>query len=443
MKKKDKGIKNLTSLASSLLPKGRFAKGVIKISLGTLLGQIVIMLFSPVLTRLYTPDDFGVLAVYTSILGMIITIGSLRYELAIPLPKNDHEAANVLVLSLLFIFGISCLSEIAVLTIGKNVVSWTNTPALLPYLWLLPLGILCGSLYTSFSYWAIRKKQYAEIGHTKLVQGIMLTLTQISLGIISMRPLGLLLGLVIGHAAGIRTLAFSAWRDRKDIFNNISTSSLFKVAFRYRRFPLVSASSSVLDSLGAQAPAILLAVFYGPAVAGCFALSQRVISAPLALLGKSVDQVYFGEASNLMITNPKGLWMFYLTTGKKLFFMGLTVVLPLVFFSPWLFKNIFGTSWLQSGLYIQVMVPTLLAQIVIKPLSNTLYIIERQHIQFVWVLVWVTSILGSIIIANFLCVSDTIAVAMLSAATTFSYALHFCLCLYVLKNEKYRAVQAK
>ena len=85
-----------------------FIKDVIKITSGTALGQAVVVLFSPILTRLYSPGDFGVFAVYASLLGVITVIGSMRYELAIPLPSDDQTAANVLVLALLFTMGVSC-----------------------------------------------------------------------------------------------------------------------------------------------------------------------------------------------------------------------------------------------------------------------------------------------------------------------------------------------
>lgn len=413
----------------------RFIKDVIKITSGTALGQAVVVLFSPVLTRLYSPGDFGVFAVYASLLGVITVIGSMRYELAIPLPSDDQTAANVLVLALLFTMGVSCLSGLAVWALGDRIVSWTKTPTLRPYLWLLPVGILGASSYMAFNYWAIRKNDYAKIGHTKFVQGIMLTLTQISLGIVHIKPFGLLLGLVVGHTTGIGTLASSAWRNSKHSFNNVSISGILKAAARYRRFPLVSSYSSLLDSLGAQAPAFLLAVFYGPVVAGWFALSQRVVGVPLTLLGRSVDQVYLGQASRLMGTNQKGLRGLYLDTAKKLLLTGLVFIIPFGLLAPWLFKIIFGSGWLESGRYTQIMAPMILTQVVIAPLSQTLNFLERQDIQLLWVVIWVVSVIGSLGIAYYFNLSAAFAVIMCSTAMAFSYVLHFCFCLYVLKKR--------
>ena len=95
-----------------ILPKNRFARSVSFLAGGTAAGQAITVLAAPLLTRLYSPEDFGLLAVYTSLLMTIGVIASLRYQLAIPLPKSDEEAAHVVVLSLFIVLGISLASFI-------------------------------------------------------------------------------------------------------------------------------------------------------------------------------------------------------------------------------------------------------------------------------------------------------------------------------------------
>jgi O-antigen/teichoic acid export membrane protein len=199
---------------------------------------------------------------------------------------------------------------------------------------------------------------------------------------------------------------------------------------------LISSYTSLLDTIGAQAPAFLLAVLYGPNIAGWYALSQRAVCVPLVLIGRSVDQVYVGEASRLIVTGSFGkpLLRLYLNTAKKLLLTGLVFVIPFGLFSPSLFKVVFGPDWLEAGRYTQIMVPTVLTQFVVAPISQILNIVERQDAQFFWVIIWLMSISGSFAIVHFWNLSAVIAVTLFSTAMTFSYLLHFCISVYILKH---------
>lgn len=429
-------MKRFQSLINKYLPSSEFTKGVFAISSGTMAGQVIVLILTPVITRLYSPNDYGVLAVYASVIGVIAVISSLRYELAIPLPKDDQTAANVLVLALIICLSISIVSGVALWCLGSYLVTFTKTPALKAYLWLIPLGTFGAGSYTIFSLWAVRANNYSKLGQTKLTQGIMLVVTQIALGIFNIKPLGLLLGLLAGHTAGIGTLAVSTLKKNKQSFKNVSFDRVLIVAKRYRRFPLFSSYTSFIDAISCQAPAFLLAALYGPSVAGLYAFSQRVISAPLVLVGKSVDQVYFGEASRLINNDPSGksLLRIYLRTANKMFLLGILFVIPLFLFSPVLFELFFGKIWREAGHYVQIMAPMFLFQFVIAPLSQTLNVIERQDIQLFWVIIWLFGVAISFVITYYLNLSAAYAIALLSLMMTISYLLHFFLCVYMLKN---------
>ncbi len=140
----------------SLLPKSSFARNVAVIAGGTAAGQSIVVLASPIITRLYTPEEFGVLAVYTSFLGILSVLASLRYELAIPLPEKDRDAASLLVLSLGIVVFMSLFIGVGIWILGDYIIHWFNTPALHAYLWLLPLGVLMTGVYQVFFrlyYW--------------------------------------------------------------------------------------------------------------------------------------------------------------------------------------------------------------------------------------------------------------------------------------------------
>ena len=412
---------------ASALPKGQFVRSVTVLTGGTTLGQAIVVLASPILTRLYTPEDFGVLAVYSSILGVISVIASLRYELAIPLSEKDTDAANLLALSFLIVVFMSLLVGIGTWLLGNQVVRWTNAPALLPYLWLLPVGIFMLGTYNVFNYWAIRKQAFTQIACTKLNQGVGSVITQIVFGILKPGPLGLLTGRVVGQAAGITTLAMLVYKKDKEALKAVCPSQIRYMAACYRRFPLFSSTAALFNALGLQIPVILLSVFYGAQVVGQFALVQRVFGIPLSLIGTSVSQVYFSRASLQTRTDVQGLPNLFYTVAKRLALLGLIPTVIIVTVGPLLFVFIFGDQWWQAGVYARFMAIMFLSAFVATPLSYTFSVLERQDLSLIWNVSRLLLSTGGLYIAHLFRWNSTSAIISYSLGMLIGYVSLFLL----------------
>jgi O-antigen/teichoic acid export membrane protein len=410
----------LVHRAKALLPKGNFARSVTMLAGGTALGQALVVLASPLLTRLYTPEDFGVLGVYISLLAMLVVIASWRYELAIPLLEDDASASNLLVLAMIVVLLMSALTGMVVWLMGEQVISWTNTPALQPYLWLLPLGLLGAGLYQALNYWAVRKQKFGTLAQTKLYQSIAMVVVQVGAGVFHLRPLGLLLGDVVGRTNGSGTLAVLSWRESSASFKQVSFAGIRQLAARYRRFPLLSSGSALLNAAGLQLPIILLAGFYGPQVVGWFALGQRIVGIPMSLIGRSVAQVYMGEAAKLR-GNPDTLNRLYWKTAKRLLLIGVVPFALLALCSGWLFVVVFGESWREAGLYVQLMSAMFLVQFVVVPLSQTLNILEQQDWQLLWDVGRLAAVVGGLVVVHLFSWPAWSAVATYSASMLAAY----------------------
>jgi O-antigen/teichoic acid export membrane protein len=231
-----KQIAKAKSQLRRLLPKNAFARGVRVLVGGTASAQILLVLAAPVLTRLYTPEDFGLLAVYATLLALIGVVLSLRYELAILLPEDDMEAANVAVLSLLLVAITTVLTGSLVLMLGTAIAQLLGVPVLAGYLWRLPVGVLLSGAYTVFHYWFVRTKRFSTIAGTRLTQAIAtlaIQLTTFKLG-----GIGLLLGQVAGQSVGTTSLARPALG--MPAFKQVIWGGVKKVAVRYQRFPIFS-----------------------------------------------------------------------------------------------------------------------------------------------------------------------------------------------------------
>jgi len=404
-----------------VLPRGRFARGVTVVAGGAALGQAITVLVSPILTRLYSPEDFGVFGVYASILGIVTVIASLRYEYAIPLPEEDETAANILVLCFVLLLGITTVSWFVIQGLGSQIVTWANVPALKSYLWLIPLGVLGAGTYQILNYWAVRKRDFSRIARTRISRGVGRAAVQLGVVFASSGPLGLLLGQLAGEAAGSASLGLAAWTKDRAPFKAVSLQGMRRAGARYKRFPLFSSWGDLLDALGLQVPQILFAAFYGAEVAGWFALGQRVIAAPLNIVVDSVSQVYFGEAARLPRDDPKAMRRLFLKLTGRLALIGGVPVVVICALAPWFFTIVFGPGWETAGRYVQILGPMFAVRFAIVPLAHTLNILERQDLFLFWDGTRLALVVGALLAGEASGFSDLTAVGVYSLSMLIAY----------------------
>lgn len=359
-----------------------FARNVAILAGGTALGQAIALLVSPLLTRLYSPADFGLLAVYTSVFTILLVFASLRYEWAIPLPEQDHAAVALLVLCLALVLGASSLAGLGVWLLGDQLVRWINAPGLGVYLWLLPLSLLGGGVHQALTYWATRRERFDQIAQSRIVLSVGQALTQSGLGLLEMGPLGLLLGQVVGQIGGGGALAVLIRRRDAQTASQVSVREVGRLARRYARFPLLTTGSSLLNSASSQAPTILLALFFEPLVVGWFALGLRVLRAPLRLIGRAVGQVYFARASEA--SRSGDLAAVTMRVYRQLVSLAAGPSLLLAVGGADLFALVFGEPWRSAGLYSQWLAPWLFLVFITSPLSPLVFVLELQQRELVF-----------------------------------------------------------
>ena len=341
---------------------------------GTAASQVLLFAAAPVLTRLYSPDDFGLLALYAALLGIGGVVVSLRYQLAIPLPEDEHEAASVAMAALMAVAGTVVVSGVLVVFLGEPVAGGLNAPELGPYLWLLPVGLLALGFYQVFKYWAIREKDFAPIARSKVTQSV--TAIALQLGLYPLGPLALLLGQAAGHGAGGGRLAKAALAGRLPLFRSVTPRSMWAAAVRYRRFPLYSTWGAAFNKVGWNLPALALAPLFSPAVAGIYLLTHRVLVTPQSFIGQAVGQVFFSRAAEAHRSDELGELVRKLVS--RLALIGLPPALAVVIVGPQLFDFVFGGQWRQAGEFARWMAPWLFLVFLTSPLSTLFSVLERQ-----------------------------------------------------------------
>jgi O-antigen/teichoic acid export membrane protein len=428
-------LNSLLGKLKQTAPAGSFAQSVGMLAGGTVVGQAAALAALPILTRLYSPAEYGAFAIYTSIGLFMLAGASLRYETAIPLPRDDESAAHLLALSVWILLGATSSAGLAIWLLGDAFVRVTHTQALRPYLWLVPVSLLGNGLGQVLTNWALRQKAVdpgggptAFVGarllaRTRAQQLLGQVVSQLGLGFLHFGLAGLILGQVVGQMIGAGTLVAAAWRKDQAAFQAVSLAGMKRVAHRYRSFALLASPAALLDTAGTHLPLLLLGAFYGPQVVGWIALGQRILGLPGELVGSAVAQVYQAEAAWALRSRPEQLDPLFFRTLKGMFWYGLFTVGILSVVAPSLLSWLFGSRWAEAGHYLQLLSVSFLLGMSALPIGGTLDTLERQDLHLARELIRVTVISSAVVLAGALHQPPTTAVLLLSAAGSSVYGV--------------------
>jgi O-antigen/teichoic acid export membrane protein len=375
-------------------------------------------LSSPILTRLYAPNEFGAVAVYAAFLAFISLVASGRFELAIPLPVADGEAANVVALSLSVLLLVVAATGALVLFFGDGLMAITNTPVLAPFLWALPIGVLLGGSNKVLTYWALRKKGFRCIAGTRVQQGGGMAASQVALGFAGWGALGLIVGQIVGYTAGFRRLLQFAVRSGWDSFHEIRPRLVLRAASRFRRFLLFSTWSDMANVGGTQLPLVLFARLFSPTVAGFYLLANQVANAPAVLFAEAIGKALL--ASGVDARREGTLGDLALDAFRLLMRMGVPPLVVIGAFAPEVFRLIFGTTWVPAGRYLQLILPWLAAVFVFAPLTNLYAVLERQRADFLFQMTLLVTRISGLLVGAALG-GPVMAIALYSASACAVY----------------------
>lgn len=368
--------KNITSpkLSSS------FLSDVLKLIGGATLAQVVAILASPIITRLYSPDTFGQYAVISSIICILGVIVCLRYEFAIMLPKADKEAANILSLSLISAAFVSALIIPIILLFKQPILNILNIESLGPYLWIIPPYLLSIGIFSSLNWWNSRFRHFASLSIAGMANLILVTIIQLGAGLTGHNHAGSLIAagffgsLIATLFLGIQTLQKYGLM-LKDSINSLDMVYLSR---RYKRFPLFDTWAALLNIISLQFPIFLLSALFSASDVGYYALAMVVLQLPINLIGSATSQVFFQRAANAKFDGKLS------NIVEDIFFrlavIGTFPFLLLALTGKEIFIVAFGAQWSEAGVYAQILAIWIYFVFLISPISTVFTVLEKQRL---------------------------------------------------------------
>lgn len=365
------------------LTSSKFVRNVAIVATGTAGAQAISMAFSPIITRLYGPEAFGVLGTFTALLAVLTPLAAFSYPIAIVLPKHDADAKGLARLSLK-IAAVTCLLVFFVLWGFRDLLVETfNLQKIESFVLLLPVAMFFSACMAVISQWIIRKKKFKITAKVAVLQALWVNSAKVGVGFFSPVATFLIVLTTLGGALhalmlwiGMRKSLQRDFRIEKKSQEKLTVKQK-NLAWKYSDFVYYRTPQILFNSASSSFPVIILSTIFGPAEAGFYALARMALAAPSRLISRSVNTVFYpriteeinshGDAKNLII--------------KATLALAAANVIPygfIVAFGPTVFSFVFGEEWVVAGEYARWMAIFLFAGFITGPSIAALPALSKQ-----------------------------------------------------------------
>jgi len=415
-----------------LKPQSEFGRNVLTLMTGTTIAQAIPVAISPILTRMYSPEDFGLLALFVAVTSIFGSVANGRYELAIMLPKKDEDAINIFALGFIITTSLSLILLALVVLFNDYFTKFLNNDDISLWLYFVPLTVFFSGIYNILSYFNNRKKQYKDLATSIIIKSIVTAIIQLSIGFLKGGVVGLISGQIVSQFFANTTLLLNIIRD-KLLVSKISKVKIVALAKRYKDFPKYTMWAALANTSSLHLTNILIGSFYGGATIGYYFLVQKVLSMPTTLIGRSISGVFFQHATKIKNSNQNVMELFVVTL-KKLVIISALFYIPLYFFIEDMFVFVFGSDWIQAAVYAQLILPLLMVQFIVSPLTKINHIYLKNKNSMLWQFGLMFLYIVILLVAHNLGIEFESILVLFSIIITAYYLFHLYLLYFYIKR---------
>lgn len=411
---------------------------VIALMSGTAISQLIPIIAAPILTRLYLPEVFGLTTVYLSIVTILGTLATGRYEYAIILPDKDEVAYNLANVAILIAIIICSVSFIVTLMFKEILLVTIEAQALSIWIYFAPFSILLISTYQVAYQLYVRKERFKDISVNRVAESLVNSGTKVGWGFFWGTQIFAGIGaMTLGQITSQLLATVMLLRNLIDpIKTSFSWDGMKSAAKQYIEFPKYTIVAIVFNILARELPYILFNIFFGSTFVGLLSMGQRIIRLPLGVLSSSFGDVFRQQAAKDYAFRGECRGIF-VSTFKQLIISGLVIILPITVIAPFLFSYIFGEKWYMAGVYVQYMAVMFFFQYVSAPLSYMFYVANKQRHELIWQLMLFIFTVSSIYVGKYVYADEFISLMLYSISYTLlsgiSIVLNYSYCTPIRK----------
>ena len=419
---------------------GAFVRNLMILVSGTTVAQAIPILISPLLTRLYSPEDFGVLGLFLALSTTFGTIAAGRYEVALLLPESDAEAFNLAAVCLVFAACLSLLLLLALLLFHQPIMQLLHLEKIGRWIFLLPFTVFLIGLYNTLTYLNLRDKQYKTIAGATVFRSLGGAIMQVAAGLLNPGAYGLIGGHVLSNLLGNRKLLGGLRRHGKsrELLASVNRTEMRRLGKEYANFPKYAIWAVLANTLGQNLNNLVISTLFSMSTLGFYSLVNRMLGLPTALIGDAIGQVFLKEARDEKARTGHVLPIVK-TTLLRLLLISLPVFAAVYLVVEDLVALVFGENWRIAGTYARILTPLFLVRFVAVPISLTLNLFDKQRMS----LLWQIGFLLLVILVSALACIYALPVEAFLHLLTWTLVLHYLLLLYLSVRAGSRRADAE
>ncbi len=369
---------NWSNAFTARIRSSAFAKDTAVLSLGTIGAQVLTIAAMPVMSRLYSPADFGLLAIFTAVSSVVATAVTLRYETTILLPKDDAESNSIVLLSLALALSLGFFCGVAAWLLPDKFRSLLGVSELGNWLPMAALAGLASAVLATGSAWLNRQREYVKMAQLRIIQNAVVALAGLGLGYSGTRS-GLMHAQVIALAVacafiGTRLLPMLA---------NWNSRSVADAGRKHQAAPKLLLPTALLDVVTTQLPVLLITGWFNSETAGQYSMAWRILGLPMALVGAAIGQVFSQRFSQAWPDQSVSRQLL-IRTWTTLTMIGLLPTIVLMAYGEPIFKWVLGDAWGEAGVIAEVIAPMLFVMFVSSPTSTTFLVLGFQKYSLIF-----------------------------------------------------------
>lgn len=344
---------SLQSNVQTLRQKGSFAQNFAITFSGTAFVAVLGVLVTPLMSRIYSPQSYGLFAVFNSIVNNVSLVSTFLYPSAFILPTLRKRFLALVQLTVglsVVAFG---LLVVVIVVFKEPLLRWLHAEALGNWLYLVPVTVFLFNIDVVMGAWYLRTKSFKkragiEVAASLAGRGLTLGYGGLTHGSVG----GLIVGDIFSKTTAFFSLLFNGiHRHLGEIFSHISWPRIKAVAYEFREYPLYVMPTGYLNVVASQLPIFFLTSSFGTSVVGLYAFSTGLLEIPIGLIGNAVAPVFLQKATETHQNEPERLKDLCLSLYNKLFYLGLLPFGVITVFGDWIFGFVFGKQWIMAGLF--------------------------------------------------------------------------------------------
>lgn len=347
-----------------------FTRNVFTLMTGTTIAQIIPIAISPVLTRIYKPEDFGLFSLYLAIASVTAVAAAGRYEMAIILPKENSTAVLLILLCVIILI---CFVSIVGLFTATGYFIYGYNPIYLT----LPLMVTFIGMNNILDKYNNRAKNYRVMSYQRVTKTSTESVINVIGGMILSLKQGLIYGSILGFLSSFLLMLYKNCSVIREGILKRNKKGMLALAGRYKNFPIYNAPHALLNTFSENIPVFLIPIIYGNATLGFYAFGLKIIQAPLGLISMSVSNVLSQKMAE-MYSNKQDLRPIFWQSLKKLALI-VVITIPFILFADEIFALVFGNEWKEAGKYIQILSVSILLSFVVSCFASIPHIYDRQR----------------------------------------------------------------